>query len=198
MGKFDEYNINLKGMEADSAEYNFQLGNLFFAHIDGPEVQKGNVNVQVTVHRKAGVYELLFHLEGYAIVPCDRCLDEMEQPITANEKLKVKLGEKFSEEGTDIVVVPESEGAINVAWFLYEFIALAIPMKHVHPAGKCNKAMSSSLHKHLVTDVESDNEGGGIEMEPTGEEEVEETPYEDNTDEESVDPRWNELKKLKK
>jgi uncharacterized metal-binding protein YceD (DUF177 family) len=35
-------------------------------------------------------------------------------------------------------------------------------------------------------------------MEPTGEEEVEETPYEDNTDEESVDPRWNELKKLKK
>ena len=34
--------------------------------------------------------------------------------------------------------------------------------------------------------------------EPTGEEEVEETPYEDNADEESVDPRWNELKKLKK
>jgi hypothetical protein len=29
MGKFDEYNINLKALETDSTEFKFQLGNLF-------------------------------------------------------------------------------------------------------------------------------------------------------------------------
>ena len=55
----------------------------------------------------------------------------MELPVTTSDKLKVKLGSSFAEEG-DIVVVPEEDGYINIAWFLYEFISLNIPMKHVH------------------------------------------------------------------
>ena len=47
MGKFDKYKIDLKGMQADSAKYEFVLDNLYFAHIDGPEVQKGKVNVKI-------------------------------------------------------------------------------------------------------------------------------------------------------
>ncbi len=39
MGKFDKYKIDLKGMQTDSAKYEFVLDNLYFAHIDGPEVQ---------------------------------------------------------------------------------------------------------------------------------------------------------------
>ncbi|GLL57214.1 hypothetical protein KUBF_48790 [Bacteroides finegoldii] len=48
LGKFDKYKIDLKGMP-DSAKYEFVLDNLYFAHIDGPEVQKGKVNVTLTV-----------------------------------------------------------------------------------------------------------------------------------------------------
>ena len=51
MGKFDKYKIDLKGMQTDSAKYEFVLDNLYFAHIDGPEVQKGKVNVTLTVKR---------------------------------------------------------------------------------------------------------------------------------------------------
>ena len=39
---------------------------------------------------------------------------------------------------------------INIAWFLYEFIALNIPMKHVHAPGKCNKGMVGKLSKHCL------------------------------------------------
>ena len=60
------------------------------------------------------------------IVPCDRCLDDMELEIATDDSLKVKLGADFSDEN-DIVVVPEEDGYINVAWFIYEFIALTIP-----------------------------------------------------------------------
>ena len=62
MGKFDKYKIDLKGMQADSAKYEFVLDNLYFAHIDGPEVQKGKVNVTLTVKRTSRAFELSFKL----------------------------------------------------------------------------------------------------------------------------------------
>ena len=63
MGKFDKYKIDLKGMQADSAKYEFVLDNLYFAHIDGPEVQKGKVNVTLTVKRTSRAFELSFQTE---------------------------------------------------------------------------------------------------------------------------------------
>ena len=64
MGKFDKYKIDLKGMQTDSAKYEFVLDNLYFAHIDGPEVQKGKVNVTLTVKRTSRAFELSFQTEG--------------------------------------------------------------------------------------------------------------------------------------
>ena len=186
MGKFDKYKIDLKGMQADSAKYEFVLDNLYFAHIDGPEVQKGKVNVTLTVKRTSRAFELSFQTEGMVSVPCDRCLDEMELPILTSDKLKVKLGSSFAEEG-DIVVVPEEDGYINIAWFLYEFIALNIPMKHVHAPGKCNKGMVGKLSKHLRTSGDDDDDDIAVEL---PEEEI------GNEEPQEIDPRWNELKKI--
>ena len=64
MGKFDKYKIDLKGMQTDSAKYEFVLDNLYFAHIDGPEVQKGKVNVTLTVKRTSRAFELSFQTDG--------------------------------------------------------------------------------------------------------------------------------------
>ena len=174
-------------MQADSCKYEFLLDNLFFAHIDGPEVQKGKVNVELTVKKTSRAFELSFQTEGIVWVPCDRCLDEMEQPVTSSDKLMVKFGREYAEEGDNLIVIPEEEGEINVAWFMYEFIALAIPMKHVHAPGKCNKAVTSKLNKHLRTSGYDDAE----ESFGAGEDIV----VEDEA-EEQIDPRWNELKKI--
>ena len=52
MAKFDEYNIPLKGLKADSQDFEFNLDNQYFKKIDSPEVQQGNVNAKVTVVKK--------------------------------------------------------------------------------------------------------------------------------------------------
>ena len=64
MGKFDKYKIDLKGMQSDSVKYEFVLDNLYFTHIDGPEVQKGKVNVELTVKRTSRAFELSFQTDG--------------------------------------------------------------------------------------------------------------------------------------
>ena len=188
MGKFDKYKVDLKAMQADSCSFEFVLNNVFFANIDGPEVQKGKVNVTLVVKRTVGTFELVFQTEGVVIVPCDRCVDDMEVPVTSTDKLFVKFGSDYAEENNNVVIIPEDEGYINVAWFMYEFIALGIPMKHVHAPGKCNKGMVSKLNKHLRTTP--DDEEGIDEIDSSVAEEIE------DVEEDSIDPRWNELKKI--
>ena len=185
MGKFDTYKIDLKGMQSDSCNFEFVLDNTFFAKIDGPEVQKGKVHVALSVKRTSHAFELNFQTEGMVWVPCDRCLDDMEQPITSSDKLLVKFGHEYAEEGDNLIIIPEEEGEINVAWFMYEFIALAIPMKHVHAPGKCNKAMSSKLSKHLRGSADDEDDVFEADADDTFEEENLQT-----------DPRWDELKKI--
>ncbi len=190
MGKFDKYKIDLKGMTADSLKYEFVLDNLFFANIDGPEVQRGKVNVELVVKKSSHAFDFHFQTDGMVYVPCDRCLDDMEQPITSTDYLRVKFGEEYSEEDDNLVVIPEDEGVINVAWFMYEFVALAIPMKHVHAPGKCNKAMSSKLSKHLRTTPDEDDDFAEDDFEE------EDSSMTDAEEEMKIDPRWADLKKL--
>jgi uncharacterized metal-binding protein YceD (DUF177 family) len=196
VGKFDLYNIQLKSMEIGRREITYHLDNEFFKNIDGEEFQKGDINVTVSVDKSPSQSELNFTLEGYITVLCDRCLDEMQLPIKTDGHLIVKLGKEFKDDGDDIVIIPEEQGYINVSWFMYEFISLAIPMKHVHPYGLCNQEMSRKLRSHIATtvdDQELDDELAQFD-EPIGDD------LEGGADDEpsAIDPRWAALKNLKK
>ena len=192
MGKFEKYRIDLKGMKENHAHYDFLLDNAFFAAIDSPELQKGKVTVQVDVKKTAQAFELSFNSQGTVVVLCDRCLDEMDQEISSTDKIFVKFGAEYADEGDNLIIVPEDEGDINVAWIMYEYIALAIPMKHVHAPGKCNKTMSGKLNKYLRTSADDMDE-----MEPVDDSaEDESNIVSDEENEKPIDPRWSELQKL--
>ena len=151
---------------------NFDLNDDFFGALDGSQLEHGALHVSVSIRKMAGFFELLFHTEGSVVVTCDRCLDDMDQPIETDNKLVVKLGDTYSEDD-DTVTIDENEGILDMSWFIYEFIMLSIPIKHVHAPGKCNSAMTQKLEE-LSGAVRS------------GEEE-----------EEAIDPRWEKLKNLK-
>ena len=187
MSKFELYNIVLKDINDETRIIDYDLDDAYFKKIDSPEVQKGNVKAKVTVQRKQSAYELQFLLDGSIFIPCDRCLDEMEQQIHYKEKLQVKFGDKFADED-EIVVVPESEGAINVAWFLYEFIVLNIPIKHVHATGECNKTMVSKLKRHITHQKDDDSdENSSLEFDDDDD---------FTTEEIQTDPRWDSLQNI--
>ena len=179
-------------MKENHAHYDFLLDNAFFAAIDSPELQKGKVTVQVDVKKTAQAFELSFNSQGTVVVLCDRCLDEMDQEISSTDKIFVKFGAEYADEGDNLIIVPEDEGDINVAWIMYEYIALAIPMKHVHAPGKCNKTMSGKLNKYLRTSADDMDE-----MEPVDDSaEDESNIVSDEENEKPIDPRWSELQKL--
>ena len=146
MGKLDGYKVDLKGMATDTVSYRWQADNDFFSSVQGSEIKQGLLDVALRVKRTSGAYELEFQLQGEVEVTCDRCLESMNQPIDAFCTLRVVMGEDFVDDG-DVVVVPEREGFINVAWNIYEFAALQIPLRHVHP--DC-EALSESSQEEKV------------------------------------------------
>ena len=172
MCSLEQFKIDLKKQKDEVRTFDFDLDNLFFSALDGSEVKQGALHASVSIRKMTGFYELLFHAEGTVTVTCDRCLDDMSQPIETDNRLVVKLGAAYSEED-DVITVSEDEGILDVSWLIYEFIVLAIPIKHVHAPGKCNPAMSEVLEE-LSADRSSD--------------EVSDQP---------IDPRWSALEKLK-
>jgi uncharacterized metal-binding protein YceD (DUF177 family) len=188
VAKFSLYNISLKNLSAGLHTYEYELDRKFFDAIDGDEVKKGNVKVALTVRRTSSTFEFNFDIKGVVQIPCTRCLDDMDQEVDTRNRLIVKFGKEYSEESDEIVIIPEDEGEINIAWFLYEFIALTIPIKHVHPVGECNRLVSSKLRKHRAISTD-DGEEDDVDMDDDEE-------YGDEEDTPVNDPRWDTLKGL--
>ena len=187
MAKFSLYNISLKNLSQGTHTYEYDLDRKFFEAIDGDEVKKGNVKVKLTVKKTSSTNEFNFDLKGVVQVPCNRCLDDMDLEIDSQNRLIVKLGREYSEESDEIIIIPEDEGEINIAWFLYEFVALNIPIKHVHPQGECNRTMSSNLRKHRATSADD----GDDEMDDDQDDD-----FSEEEDTQTSDPRWDALKGL--
>jgi uncharacterized metal-binding protein YceD (DUF177 family) len=173
-------------------QYKYLLDNLFFMLIEGDELQKGKIDVLLTVESKPSCFVLQFQIKGVVIVSCDRCLDEMEVAVSSDNRLTVKLGKEYAEENDETLIISEEEGSLNLAWFLYEFVTLAIPMRHIHPPGKCNKAMSAKLKKHSTKGWDEDGSAdGGYETEESA------ATSDDGQEPETADPRWDKLKDIK-
>ena len=144
--KANEYIIDLLAPNINGKTIDYTIGDDFFTQIDGL-IQRGQVKTTLKIEGNArSVFRFYFHFEGKVFAPCDRCLADVEVPIDTDDMLAVKLGTEYSDEG-ETIIVPENEGVIDVSQFIYELIALSLPLKLVHEEGQCDEAMMATLEK---------------------------------------------------
>ncbi len=172
MCSIDRFNIDLRDLDNGLTQLSYDLDNSYFEAVEAPDLRKGKLHVNLSICRTDNEFDLSFDIKGTVVVPCDRCLDDMDLDISTDGTLSAVLSENKNSEDEDIVTVDEKEGILNVAWYICEFIELAIPIKHVHAPGKCNHAMIEKLNEYSAT--RSSDEADG-----------------------EIDPRWNKLKELK-
>ena len=110
-------------------------------------------------------------------------------PYDATYHIVVKYGDDYNDDGDEVLEIPQSDSSLNVAYMLYDTVELAIPIKHVHPMGKCNRQMSALLKKHRATTGDED-----AELENELIDEIDSMP--DSSDDAPSDPRWDALRKL--
>jgi len=160
----------------------FTIGNSFFEAIENSLIQKGHITVNVQMTKSLQMLKLHFQLNGIITVPCDVCLEDMDYPINNCEgNMVVKFGQQTEEISDELFQLNENENEISVSQWIYEILAVSLPIKFVHPTDAngnptCDPEMLSRLSKYLVTDEDIQTV---------------------SKDEDGIDPRWAALKKLK-
>ena len=171
MCTLDSLMIDLKALSDGKTVMEYILSDDYFEAIDAPEMSRGDVVATLVIHRSADVFTLSLHIDGTVVIPCDLCLDDMQQTISGDSRFTARFGNDESDDD-ELLVVPEDEGVLDISWLIYEQIVLAIPIKHVHAPGKCNAAMTEKL-----SELSAARSSSGMEN--------------------AIDPRWEQLKKLK-
>lgn len=189
MGKFSAYKLPLKSLGIGTHEFEYHLDKQFFANMESSDVHDADLSVHLTVTYKGDFYDLDFHITGEVVLICDRCLDDLHFPIDATYHIVVKYGDDYNDDSDEVLEIPQSGSSLNVAYMLYDTVELAIPIKHVHPMGKCNRQMSALLKKHRATTGDED-----AELENELIDEIDSMP--DSSDDAPSDPRWDALRKL--
>lgn len=166
-----KYTIPFKGLNDGKHEFDFTIDQEFFEHFQEEDVYQVNASVKVTLEKKSLVMTLTIELNGEMKVACDRCLEQFDMKVSGESSVYVKFGEENQELAEDIIVISESGNELETAQYIYELFALSLPLSLVHPEDEdgdstCNKEMIEKLNDHSVND------------------------------EQRIDPRWNDLRKL--
>ncbi len=180
------FDIDVIKFKEGRHELEFQVGDEFFRNFEENEIlEKGKLTVRVIMDKGPNVIELTFIIDGTVQLTCDRSLEVFDYPLQAKEKMLYKYGSEVKEIDENVYMITRDTPSINIAQLLYEYILLALPAKKVHPDYK----------NELDDEEDYDTEGGIVYTDKeVNEEEENESPDRDVL---PVDPRWEQLLKLK-
>lgn len=167
--------VQFSGLKPGKYEYNYVLDKTFFEGYENEELRDGKVIFKVILERRERMLLFTFTFEGNVKSICDRCLGEIDVPVCGEEMLCVKFSDTETSEDEDVVFLPEGAYQIDLAQWMYEYVAVSMPMQHVHPEGECDEEML----KYISEEHEERDETEVRELE-----------------EGEVDPRWAALKNL--
>jgi len=169
------YSVNIVGLSNKLHHFEFEVGGKFFDQYGKDIVSDGSFTATVELNKHETFIEAEFWIHGVANLICDRSLESFDYPVDTKHKMMFKFGEEDKEVTEEIMIINRDTVTLELGQYIYEFIALAIPMKRLHPR---------------FGDEDEDDDGEGRIIYTSGDDNEK-----DNNDD--IDPRWEQLKKLK-
>lgn len=172
--------IQFSGLKSGKYEYNYALDSSFFLQFENEELRDGNVDFAVNLERNERLLLINFTFHGIVKSTCDRCLGEIEIPVEGEQTLYVKFSDTETTEDENVVFLPEDAYQIDLAQWMYEYVAVSLPMQKIHPEGMCDPEMLKYITGESGDEAAEDDSDEVVKTLPDGE----------------TDPRWNALKQL--
>ncbi|MEZ4900477.1 MAG: DUF177 domain-containing protein [Spirosomataceae bacterium] len=122
-------------------------------------IEKGYFKTHLKIDKSATMMLLDFDIEGHVELICDRSLDIFEEPIAIQERLILKFGDHDEQLADNIELIRQDAIRINVASYIFEYIALALPMKKLHPRFRTNEEEINEKEESVLiyqTSIEPD------------------------------------------
>ena len=167
-----KYKIEFAGLKIGSHQFNFNADKKFFDSFNFSDFNDVSVNIDIDLTKKSTLLELDFFLTGVVNLNCDLTNEPYDHTIKHVASLVVKFGQEYNDEDDEILVLPHGEHKLFVDQYIFELIVLSLPPKRIHPGVKDGSLKSEILD--ILEDLK---------------------PKENSN---LADPRWEQLKSLKK
>ncbi|TCC97924.1 YceD family protein [Pedobacter hiemivivus] len=177
MKPLKQFSIPFTGLKIGKHQFDFEVDNSFFDAFEYSLVKKGNLKAEVELDKQETMLLLQIRIKGTIVLDCDKCLAEFEAPIDVQERQIVKFAEdELESDDLEIIVLSKKESELDISDLIYQFITVSVPyIKVCEENGegqKCDQEMIAKLESFAVGSQEEKQQQSG-------------------------DPRWAALKKLK-
>ncbi|MGG7468419.1 YceD family protein [Chryseobacterium arthrosphaerae] len=173
MDKLRNYDVSFSGLKNGKHEFKFEIDKTFFQLFDTEqEFTNPRIEVNILLDKHTTFLEFEIKIKGWVELVCDITNEDFDYPIENEIKILVNFGEEYDDSNEDVITIPTSDHAFNIAHLIYENVMLSIPMKKISPN------VSDEDLKILE------------QFSPKDMEETEEKEHES-------DPRWDALRKLR-
>ncbi|ACU08591.1 hypothetical protein FIC_02155 [Flavobacteriaceae bacterium 3519-10] len=169
MDRLRNYDIVFSGQKNGKHQFRFEIDKAFFQLFDTEqEFTEPEIVADILMDKHTTFLELNIKTAGTVNLVCDITTDTFSHPVENELNVLVKFGTEYDDSEEDVITIPSSDHAFNVAQLIYESVMLAIPMKKISPN---------------ISDED-------LEI-------LDKFSPKDEVEEEETDPRWEALKKLK-
>lgn len=182
MNELKQYEIPILKLENKRHEYAFAGDDQFFEAMEQELIRRGRFQAHLTLDKSETMLHLKFAIRGSYELTCDRTLEPFEEPFETTQRLILKYGDEPEELSDEIEIIGWDTPSLNVARYLFEFIALTVPAKKLHPRLRAEEADED--------EEQPEREGKLVYSSDADEPEDADQPP-------AVDPRWQALSKLK-
>ncbi|KXH78689.1 YceD family protein [Chryseobacterium kwangjuense] len=173
MDKLRNYDVSFSGLKNGKHEFKFEIDKTFFQLFDTEqEFTNPRILADVFLEKHTTFLEFEIKVRGMVELICDITNDAFDYPIENEIKILVNFGEEYDDSNEDVITIPASDHAFNVAQLIYENVQLSIPMKKISP--DVSDEDLEILNRFSPKDIEETEE-----------------------EEHDSDPRWDALRKLK-
>lgn len=155
-GYLKQFVIQFSGLKPGLHEYEFDIVDMFFERFNIEDVTGGNLHVNFLLSKRENMMDFTFKFDGKLHSSCDRCLESMDIPVQTEKELIVKFSDATDESNDELVVLGFDAYQIDIAPYLYEFIALELPLRKVHDENDCNPEVIDRLHPENNESAEED------------------------------------------
>lgn len=136
--------IALNGLAAGKSQFRWHAEGQFFSGFENSEILDADVDVDVIVEKSGRYIGVDLDIEGKVTVECDRCLADLELPVSASPKFSVKFGESSEKEDItnegerEIIFLPEADTDMDLSQIIYDYVCISLPLSRVHEDGGCD------------------------------------------------------------
>jgi uncharacterized metal-binding protein YceD (DUF177 family) len=177
MKVLEAFQIPIIALEDKSYHYAFRGDDSFFAAFEQDWVEKGQFTVSADLTKSALMIQVQMNITGTIELICDRSLEAFDYPFEVNEKLIFKYSDHSEDLGDNLFLLDRKEPKLNLSQDIFDFIALEVPMKKLHP--RFLEEEDAALEDVFIYTTERADEKLA------------------STTDEVIDPRWAALQKLK-